>query len=141
MKTRFLDIKAGYNELREEIDAAYHHVMDSGWYVLGSEFEAFEVEFASFCGVKYCVGVANGLDALHLILRGMGIGPGDEVIVPSSIYIATWLAGSYAGATPRRIPHRRGTVPDGIKPADGTAFERGSAKSCNRGNPFFPLKL
>lgn len=68
MKIPFLDIKAGYNELREEIDAAYHHVMDSGWYVLDSEFEAFEVEFASFCGVKHCVGVANGLDALHLIL-------------------------------------------------------------------------
>jgi len=100
VKIPFLDIKAGYNELREEIDAAYHHVMDSGWYVLGSELEAFEVEFASFCGVKHCVGVANGLDALHLILRGMGIGPGDEVIVPSNTYIATWLAVSYAGATP-----------------------------------------
>ena len=100
MKIPFLDIKAGYNELREEIDAAYHHVMDSGWYVLGSELEAFEVEFASFCGVKHCVGVANGLDALHLIVRGMGIGPGDEVIVPSNTYIATWLAVSYAGATP-----------------------------------------
>src|SRR5512137_386847 len=74
--------------------------MDSGWYILGSEVEAFETEFARYCGADYCVGVGNGLDALHLILRAYGIGPGDEVIVPSNTYIATWLAVSYAGATP-----------------------------------------
>jgi dTDP-4-amino-4,6-dideoxygalactose transaminase len=74
--------------------------MESGWYLLGSELEAFEVEFAAYCGARHCVGVGNGLDALHLILRGMGIGPGDEVIVPAHTYIATWLAVSYTGATP-----------------------------------------
>jgi len=67
---------------------------------MGNELEAFESEFAAYCGVNYCIGVGNGLDALHLILRGYGIGQGDEVIVPSNTYIATWLAVSYAGATP-----------------------------------------
>jgi len=74
--------------------------MESGWYILGAEVVAFEVEFAEYCQTKHCVGVGNGLEALHLILRAMGIGPGDEVIVPSNTYIATWLAVSYAGATP-----------------------------------------
>jgi dTDP-4-amino-4,6-dideoxygalactose transaminase len=87
-------------ELREELDAAYRRVMESGRYILGSEVEAFEVEFAAYCEAKYCIGVANGLEALHLIVRAFGIGPGDEVIVPSNTYIATWLAVSYAGATP-----------------------------------------
>ena len=96
----FLDLHATYTELRLELDNAWHRVMDSGWYLLGKETDAFEREFAEYCGVSCCVGVGNGLDALHLILRAMGIGPGDEVIVPSNTYIATWLAVSYAGATP-----------------------------------------
>lgn len=96
----FLDIRAGYDELSAELDAAYRRVMESGWYILGEEVEAFEHEFASYCGVKHCIGVANGLDALHLILRAAGIGEGDEVIVPSNTYIATWLAATHAGATP-----------------------------------------
>ena len=102
MKTTipFLDLKSPYLELKEELDAAYQRVMTSGWYILGAEVEAFESEFAAYCGSKHCIGVGNGLDALHLILRGMDIGPGDEVIVPSNTYIATWLAVSYAGATP-----------------------------------------
>ena len=62
--------------------------------------EAFEAEFAAYCGVRHCIGVGNGLEALHLILRAYGIGAGDEVIVPANTYIATWLAVSYAGATP-----------------------------------------
>jgi dTDP-4-amino-4,6-dideoxygalactose transaminase len=74
--------------------------MDSGWYILGHEVEAFEREFALYCNVKHCISVGNGLDALHLILRALNIGPGDEVIVPANTYIATWLAVSYAGATP-----------------------------------------
>lgn len=93
-------MKSPYVELRDELDAAYHRVMESGWYILGAEVEAFEEEFARYCGVKHCIGVGNGLEALHLILRGYGIGKGDEVIVPSNTYIATWLAVSYAGATP-----------------------------------------
>jgi len=78
----FLDLHAAYKELQPELDAAYHRVMDSGWYILGSEVDAFEREFASYCGARHCVAMANGLDALHLILRAWGIGPGDEVIVP-----------------------------------------------------------
>src|SRR5208337_4356753 len=74
--------------------------MRSAWYVLGREVEAFEREFAEYCGVEHCVGVGNGLEALHLTLRAYGIGKNDEVIVPSNTYIATWLAVSYAGATP-----------------------------------------
>lgn len=100
MKIPFLDLKEGYTELKEEIDAVYSRVMNSGWYILGEEVEAFEQEFAEYCGVKHCIGVANGLDALHLILRGYGISKGDEVIVPANTYIATWLAVTYAGATP-----------------------------------------
>lgn len=100
MKVPFLDLKAAYLELKDELDTAYQRVMNSGWYILGEEVEAFEREFAEYSGAKHCVGVANGLDALHLILRGYNIGAGDEVIVPSNTYIATWLAVSYAGATP-----------------------------------------
>jgi len=96
----FLDVKAGYCELRAELDAAMRRVMESGWYILGEEVEAFERELAAYCGVKHCVGVANGLDALHLMLRAAGIGSGDEVIVPSNTYIATWLAVTHAGARP-----------------------------------------
>jgi dTDP-4-amino-4,6-dideoxygalactose transaminase len=99
MKVPFLDLKTQYLELKDELDAAYHRVMESGWYILGREVEAFEHEFATYCGVKYSVGVGNGLEALHMILRAYGIGEGDEVIVPSNTYIATWLAVSYAGAT------------------------------------------
>ena len=100
MSVPFLDLRAAYQELQPELDAAYQRVMDSGWYILGGEVEAFEREFAAYCGVKHCIAVANGLDALHLILRAYGIGPGDEVIVPSNTYIATWLAVSQSGATP-----------------------------------------
>jgi dTDP-4-amino-4,6-dideoxygalactose transaminase len=96
----FLDLRSPYAELQLELDAAYRRVMESGWYVLGDEVEAFEREFAAYCGADHCVGVANGLEALHLILRAMGVGPGDEVIVPSNTYVATWLAVSYAGAVP-----------------------------------------
>jgi dTDP-4-amino-4,6-dideoxygalactose transaminase len=100
VRVPFLDLKAAHAELRAELDAAYARVMDSGWFVLGDELAAFEAEFAAYCGARHCVGVGNGLDALHLILRAMQIGPGDEVIVPANTYIATWLAVSYAGAAP-----------------------------------------
>lgn len=100
MKIPFLELKPTYVELKSEFDAAYQRVMDSGWYLLGRELEAFEAEFAAYCETKYCIGVANGLDALHLLVRAFGIGAGDEVIVPSNTFIATWLAVSYAGAIP-----------------------------------------
>lgn len=96
----FLDLKAPYLELKSEIDEAVQHVLSSGWYIGGEEVEKFEQEFALFCGANYAIGVANGLDALHLALCAMCVGPGDEVIVPSNTYIATWLAVSQCGATP-----------------------------------------
>ena len=99
----FVDAAAAYRELRPELDAAYRRVMESGWYVLGTEVEAFESEFAKYCGARFCVGVGNGLDALSLILRAMEIGPGAEVLVPSHTFVATWLAVTTAGATPVAI--------------------------------------
>lgn len=96
----FLDLQAPHIELRAELDAAYRRVLESGWYILGQEVEAFEAEFAAYCGARHCIGVSNGLDALHLCLLAMGIGPGDEVIVPANTYIASWLAVSQAGARP-----------------------------------------
>lgn len=69
MEVPFFDLKAPYLELKEEFDAAYQRVMESGWYILGREVEAFEQEFAVYCETKYCVGVGNGLESLHLILR------------------------------------------------------------------------
>lgn len=100
MDIPFLDLKLGYDELKDEINAAIARVLDSGWYVLGEEVERFEKEWARFCGSNYAVGVANGLDALHLALRALDVEPGDEVIVPSNTYIATWLAVTQCGAIP-----------------------------------------
>lgn len=96
----FLDMKSPHVELRAEIDAAISRIVESGWYILGPEVDAFEAEYAAYCESRHCVGLANGLDALHLALRAMDVGPGDEVIVPSNTYIATWLAVSQCGATP-----------------------------------------
>lgn len=100
MDIPFLDIAAQNAEVREELDAAWRRVTDRGWFILGEEVAAFEHEFAAYCEAAHCVGVGNGLDALHLILRGFGIGPGDEVIVPAHTFIATWLAVMFAGARP-----------------------------------------
>lgn len=94
----FLDLGAATAEIRTELDAAVGRVLQSGRYVLGPEVEAFEREFAAFVGTDHCVGVGNGLDAIELALRALGVGPGDEVIVPSNTYIATWLAVSRLGA-------------------------------------------
>ena len=105
----FLDVGSAYREKQTELDAAYRRVMESGWYVLGEEVEAFERDFASYCGVDHCVGVANGLDALILILRACEIGEGSEVIVPSNTYIATWLAVSSVGAKPVPVEPKRDT--------------------------------
>jgi len=95
----FLDLKKAYEEIRHEIDSAYRRTINSGRYLLGQETEAFENEFAQYCGVQHCIGCGNGLDALHLVLRAWGIGVDDEVIVPTNTFIATWLAITYAGAT------------------------------------------
>lgn len=96
----FLDLKSINLRHREQFHMALDAVLDSGWLILGKQTESFETEFADFCNAKHCVGVANGLDALRLVLKAWGIGPGDEVIVPSNTYIATWLAVSQVGATP-----------------------------------------
>lgn len=96
----FLDLKSINLRQKEEFQAALAAVLDSGWLILGNHTEAFESEFSAYCGTKYCIGVANGLDALYLVLKAWGIGPGDEVIVPSNTYIATWLAVSQVGAKP-----------------------------------------
>lgn len=100
MKVMFADFKPMHNEIRNELDKAYHTVMDSSYFIQGQECEKFDKEFADYCGAKYCVGVATGLDAIMLILRAMEITEGDEVIVPSNTFIATALAVSYVGAIP-----------------------------------------
>ena len=105
----FLDVGASYRELREEIDAALARVLEGGWYIGGKEVATFEESFASYVAAGHCVGVGNGLDAIHLALRAMGVGAGDEVLVPSNTYIATWLAVSYSGATPVPVEPDEGT--------------------------------
>ncbi len=115
MSIPFLDLQAINSRFRDDMHTALDRVMDSGWFVLGSEVEAFEREFASYCDTTHCIGVGNGLEALHLVLRAWGIGLGDEVIVPSNTYIATWLAASYAGAVP--VPVEPDSLTGNIDPA------------------------
>lgn len=107
---RFLDLQAIYREDQAAYDAAYRRVMDSGRWLLGPELEAFEAEFAAFLGRRHVVGVGNGLDALALALQAVGIGPGDEVLVPVHTFIATWQAVRLAGATPRPVEPAPGSL-------------------------------
>jgi dTDP-4-amino-4,6-dideoxygalactose transaminase len=100
MSVSFLDLGAAYHEIQLDIESAVLASLRSGWYIGGQDVEAFEQDFATLTETQYCVGVGNGLDALRLSLVAMGIGAGDEVIVPSNTYIATWLAVSQCGATP-----------------------------------------
>lgn len=100
MSIPFLDLGSQHAEIRDGLQEAFDRVLDSGQYILGDEVIRFEKDFAAYCEAKDCVGVGTGLDALHLILRAYEIGDGDEVIVPSNTYIATWLSVSHAGATP-----------------------------------------
>lgn len=97
---KFLDLEKVNNRFRNEIDSRIKIILDKGWYLQGDENEKFSKNFANYCGTKYCVGVANGLDAINLIIRGYGFGEGDEIIVPSNTYIATILAISENGCTP-----------------------------------------
>ncbi len=116
----FLNLSAGYQELKAKIDAAVARVLASGYYLLGKELEAFESEYSAYTESSHCIGVANGLEALVLSLKALGVGPGDEVIVPANTYIATWLAVSYVGATPVPVEPLPGTWnidPDRIKGA------------------------
>jgi dTDP-4-amino-4,6-dideoxygalactose transaminase len=100
MQVPFLNLGRLNLPIRTQLDEAYQRVMNSGWFIMGPELSTFETEYAVYSSVKHCIGVGNGLDALHLLLRAYGIGPGDEVIVPSNTFIATWLAVSQCGATP-----------------------------------------
>jgi dTDP-4-amino-4,6-dideoxygalactose transaminase len=100
MRIPYLDLVAENAGRRAQLDAAYARVMDAGQFILGRECETFEAEYAEYCGVRHCVGIANGLETLELILRAINIGVGDEVIVPGNTYIATWLAVTHAGAQP-----------------------------------------
>ena len=97
---KFLDLKKVNERFRQEIDARICGVLDRGWYLQGEENERFSRNFASYCGTKGAVGVANGLDALSLIVKAYGFGPGDEIIVPANTFIATILAVSANGCTP-----------------------------------------
>lgn len=100
MNVPFVSFKPMENELGEELQSAFQRVLQRSWYIKGEEDSLFERSFAEYCGVKYCVGTGNGLDALMLALKGLGIGLGDEVLVPSNTYIATALAVTYVGAVP-----------------------------------------
>ncbi len=120
MTVKFLDLQDLHCGIRDELDEAISRVVDSGRYILGPEVEAFETEFARYCSARHCVGVANGLDALHLILRALEIGRGDEVIVASNTFIATWLAVTMVGATPVPVepdPETHNVDPDRVEAA------------------------
>jgi dTDP-4-amino-4,6-dideoxygalactose transaminase len=100
MKIPFLSFGFMNSIVKAELLNSFDRFIDEGWYILGKNLEQFEKEYASFSGTNYCSGVGNGLDALTISLKALGIGEGDEVIVPSNTYIATWLAVSYVGAIP-----------------------------------------
>ena len=100
MKIPFVSFLPMEDEIRDELRQAFDRVLTRSWYIEGEEDETFEKAFAEYCGTKYCVGVGNGLDALVLALRALGVKAGDEVIVPSNTYIATALAVTYVGAVP-----------------------------------------
>jgi dTDP-4-amino-4,6-dideoxygalactose transaminase len=120
MKIPFLSFEPSNAQIKSEILQNFELFFESKWYILGEKVQQFEKEYAAFNQVKHCIGVSNGLDALHLALKALGIGPGDEVIVPSNTYIATVLAISYVGALPVLVEPRAGTYnmnPDLIEDA------------------------
>ena len=100
MKIPFLSFESSNKQIKAEILSSFERFFDSSWYVLGDRVKQFEQEYSAFNNVKHCIGISNGLDALHLCLNVLEVGKGDEVIIPSNTYIATALAVSYVGATP-----------------------------------------
>jgi dTDP-4-amino-4,6-dideoxygalactose transaminase len=96
----FVSFQHMNNEIRHDLSLSFENFIDKGWYILGDQVKQFEEDYAEFCTSRHAVGVANGLDALIIALKTINIGAGDEVIVPSNTYIASWLAVSYVGATP-----------------------------------------
>jgi dTDP-4-amino-4,6-dideoxygalactose transaminase len=133
MHVPFLDLDAAYRELEQPIDAAAQRVLGSGRFILGPEVEQFERRFADQVAAKHCIGVGNGLDALTLTLAALGIGPGDEVIVPAATFVATWLAVSRVGATP--VPAAVGATTFTLDPS---ALE---ATITNRTRAIIPVHL
>jgi dTDP-3-amino-3,4,6-trideoxy-alpha-D-glucose transaminase len=133
MNVPFLDLDAAYRELERPIDAAAKRVLSSGRFVLGPELEDFERCFADYVGAKHCVGVGTGLDALTLALAALGVGPGNEVIVPAATFVATWLAVSRVGATPVPV-----AVDDATFTLDSQALE---AAITNRTRAVIPVHL
>lgn len=109
MKVPFVSFLPMEEELKDELHSAFQRVLSNSWYIAGKEDEKFEKEFAAYCGVKYCIGVGNGLDALVMAMKALSIGKGDEVIVPSNTFIATALAVTYVGATPVFVEPRMET--------------------------------
>jgi len=107
MNIPLVDLKAQYASVKPQVDAAMHRVLDEANFILGPAVGEFERDFAAFCGARHCVGVASGTDALHLALRAMGVGPGDEVILPAFTFVATALGVELAGATPVLVDVRR----------------------------------
>lgn len=106
MNIPFLSFNDINKSIKEDLKNEFDRFIDDGWYVLGNKLKTFESEFATYSGTAFCSGVGNGLDALIIALKALGVGPGDEVIVPSNTYIATWLAVSYVGATPVPVEPR-----------------------------------
>jgi dTDP-4-amino-4,6-dideoxygalactose transaminase len=127
MHVPILELKPTYVELKDELDEAYHRVMESGWYLLGSEAEAFEHEYAAYVGSNHCVTVGNGLDAIRIALVAHGIGHGDEVIVPAHTFIATWLAVTQSGAIPIGVDVRMDTANMNVSLLEGTLTKRTKA--------------
>lgn len=110
MKVPFVNLEVMHGEIHDQLTGAFQDLLSENWFIQGKHCQEFEAEYAAYCGVKECVGCGNGLDAISLILRGMGIGPGDEVIVPSFTFIATALAVVYTGAMPKFVEVNENTV-------------------------------
>lgn len=116
VRVPFLDLSRTYLELKPELDRVYFEVMTKGHYIMGPQHKNFEETFASYVGTKKCLGISNGLDALYVSLQALGIKAGDEVIVPSNTFIATWLAVTYLGAIPVSVaPETDGFTIDPVK--------------------------
>ncbi|MFT0891831.1 DegT/DnrJ/EryC1/StrS family aminotransferase [Pseudochelatococcus sp. G4_1912] len=110
MQVPFVDLTGYLQDDRAAVLEAISGVLDRQHLIMGPELVAFEKEFAEYCGARHCIGVGNGLEALSLTLRALGIGPGDEVIVPSQTFVATWLGVSHVGATPVSVDVDLGTA-------------------------------
>ena len=109
MRVPFCDLPRQYRDLRAELDAAVLGVLARGDFILGEDVQRFEAEFAAFCGASHCVGVASGTDALHLMLRALGIGPGDEVVTVANTFAAVSPIGRPVAGSPR-VCRRRSAV-------------------------------